>query len=98
MKKGIMLLLMLVTIAFAGAQEVELLPGKNLVTLKESGFGISAKSLVEAYPALQMVAFDDGIHTLAYINLFGGIGTDFILYPGKTYELYTTTQLNLFLA
>jgi len=69
--------------------------GKNLFSVENP---ISAKELAMLNPEIETISLkeNDTIgYVNGYVNVFGGIGKNFILEPGKTYEIVSEKNLTL---
>lgn len=101
MRKFILFLVLFASVPFLYSVSVgdydstTLLEGKNEVFLNLSSPHY-VSTLVKLNPSLEAVSYREGNTTLGYINVFGGIGEDFVLYP-RTYELISSSNTTLLL-
>lgn len=68
--------------------------GKNLVTFDRV---ILVKDLVRANPEIQAVSYYDPSleTTLGFVNVFGGVGKNFLITPGTTCEISVLSNVTL---
>lgn len=93
MNKAIILLLILVLgtsgIIFAEdfSKEIILHEGKNTVNISHNFNAIYVQDLVKIYPEIQTITYIENEKEVGYVNVFGGIGENFIIYPNQIYEI-----------
>lgn len=96
---GVLLILSIsgIIIAEEFKEGVNLIEGKNLINLSQDFDPIYVEDFVKIYPEITTITYNNGTHELGYVNVFGGIGENFIVYPNKIYEITTKgeTSLNL---
>ncbi len=73
------------SIVLAGT--VELTKGKNNVMFQTDSLYV--QDLIAAYPSIETVSYYDSFlgTQLGYVNVFGGVGRNFLLVPGQQYEI-----------
>ena len=69
--------------------------GKNVVNFGTNFEPFYVKDLINAYPQIETVTYNSTDREIGYVNAFGGIGENFIIYPNKTYELTTKREIIL---
>ena len=69
--------------------ETNLQKGKNNITTSENFKPIYVKDFIRKYPEIEVISYLDGNETVGYINLFNGIGENFLIQGysgyGKTF-------------
>lgn len=98
MKRLIFVLLLIIGISFVFAvdvpREVQLVEGKNIVNATEFE-PLYIKTLVKMYPEIESASYDVGGVSYGYVNVFGGIGTDFVVMPGIDYEIVVSNNITI---
>lgn len=74
---------------------VKLEEGKNLISLNFDFNPLYVEDLVKIYPEINTVTYNDGLQEFGFVNAFGGIGDNFIVYSNKTYEITTKKEVTL---
>jgi len=75
---------------------INLLKGKNNITLNGTEL-FYVSDLVKINPDIEVVSYkEDGI-TVGYVNVYGGIGENFIVFSNKEYEIIVSNNMNLIL-
>jgi len=100
MKKAIILLavfLSLTTIIAEEPLEINLIKGKNNLTIYENFYSIYASQLIERYPEIESITLFEYGNNFGYVNVFGGVGTNFFFEPTKKYEITTNKNITLYL-
>ncbi len=69
--------------------------GKNIVYINISE-PIYVDALVKLNPEIQVISFTENNQTTGYVNVFGGVGKNFIV-EARTYEIITSKQIKLVL-
>ena len=69
--------------------------GKNVITFDYNFNPVYASELVQMYPEIASIAYNETGEELGFANVFGGIGDNFIISSGNTYEITTTREVNL---
>lgn len=71
-----------------------LVEGKNSVEFDNA---LLVKELVVLNPGIEYVSyFDDFLNKqIAYVNVFGGVGDNFLIEPGKVYEISVKKKIEL---
>jgi hypothetical protein len=72
---------------------IPLTQGKNQVILNLSE-PIYVSALIELNPEIEAVSYKENNETVGYINIFGGIGTDFPV-EAREYEIIASKSINL---
>lgn len=74
--------------------KLELTKGKNEITVNYSlGY---ASDLVKMYPQIETVTYIENNETIGYVNIFGGIGKDFIIQRDKLYEINSNKNITIY--
>lgn len=108
MKKGIVfaavLVIALFSVSFFGSvfavedvgepDSSGLVIGKNFIEVDQP---VAASDLVFLNPGIRSVSYYDDVNerTVGYVNVFGGIGEEFILFPGTSYEVAISEEIEL---
>lgn len=100
MKKIIFLILCIIFImtsifAIETPQNIELIKGKNNLTTKESFKPIYVKDFIKQYPEIEVISYNQDQKTIGFVNLFEGIGINFIIEPSKNYEIITKSNITI---
>ena len=69
--------------------------GKNSINLSYEFYPIYVKDLIKIYPEIATVTYNNGNSEIGYVNVFGGIGENFVIYPNQIYEIVTTKEVIL---
>ena len=91
-------LLYLTTAIADGEVLVTLNPGKNVVLIDDYFQMISASELVKKYPEIESITLEKYGEQLGFINIFGGIGADFLITSGTEYEIYSSSIIEVYLS
>lgn len=77
-------------------RSVELSEGKNLINFSQEFSPIYVEDLVKLYPEITAVtSFRNSEEGAGYVNVFGGIGENFVIYPNSVYEIVTKQKTTL---
>ena len=102
MKKYLKLILIFVILITSGAiiaenpkEEIKLYEGENIVNLSFEFNPLYVKDLVKIYPEIATVTYNNGTSEIGYVNVFGGIGENFIIYANQIYEINTIGEVIL---
>jgi hypothetical protein len=74
--------------------KLELDGGENEVYLNESLGYVS--DLVRLYPEIETISYIEGNETIGYVNVFGGIGTNFFIEANKSYEIVLSKEVIIY--
>lgn len=71
--------------------------GKNEVQFSEY---VYASELIAWNPDIEYIAYYDEFlnRRIAYVNVFGGVGDNFLTHPSKTYEISVKENIGLIIA
>jgi hypothetical protein len=74
--------------------ERKLVEGKNYVSFSGQGF---ASDVILLNPDVEAISyFDEDLNkTIGYVNVFGGVGSNFLIVPERTYELIISKNTSL---
>jgi len=75
---------------------LKLVGGKNAIEF-DLGQPIYAETLVKLNPSIEAISYTENNKTIGYVNIFGGIGKNFIIEKGKQYEVIVKEDLDLVL-
>ena len=80
-----------------GISLAELSSGKNIFTLENYSGDLYASVIILLNKDVEVIAYYDKVtgKNLSYVGAFGGIGRNFQLHEGETYEIYTSKNLTL---
>ena len=98
MKKGLfafLIILSLATIIADNPVTLELKSGKNNFTIEEHFPAIQVSNLISKYPQIRSASLTEYGTIYGYANVANGIGTNFIIEPGRTYEIYLSEDINI---
>jgi hypothetical protein len=74
---------------------IKLSEGKNVINISSEFSPLYAEDLVKLYPEIAAVTYNDSEQEFGYVNAFGGIGDNFVIYPNQTYEITTRKEVTL---
>ncbi len=101
MKKHIVFLILfmvlitgIIIIAEPSGENIEIKKGKNNLTISSVTY-IDARSLVEIYPEIEVISYEFEGNSIGYVNVFNGIGKNFILEYNKTYEIISSKNITI---
>jgi len=100
MKKKITLLILIICITTTIADNpltIALKEGKNNFTILQEFPSIYASDLIKENPSIQSITIYQYGQTFAYINIMGGIGTNFLIEENIDYEVYTNSSTIMYL-
>ena len=102
-KKTFIFLLIFFTLVFSfigvfseSINSLNLFDGKNVIELNFTE-PFYAESLVTLNPSIVVVSYTQDNETIGYINIFGGIGDNFIIQKNKKYEVIVNGNSTLVL-
>jgi hypothetical protein len=84
-----------ILISSKDAFSASLVEGKNKVRINLSE-PIYAETLIKLNPDIEAISYMEGNRTIGYVNVFDGIGTDFIV-ADREYEIIVNKSINLIL-
>lgn len=102
MKNRIILLAILLIVtssiyAVTQTSEVQLIQGKNNVTTSQNFRPTYVSDFVRVYSFIDVISYKEENETVGFVNTFGGIGENFIMYPNQTYEIITKQNATMVL-
>jgi hypothetical protein len=68
--------------------------GKSYISINVS-YLIYARDLVKANPKIDSISYLENNRSVGYINIFGGIGKNFLIEKNKIYEISTKEEIEL---
>jgi len=69
--------------------------GRELVNLSYEFSPIYVKEFVLLYPNITTITYNNGTHDIGYVNVFGGIGENFVVSPNNMYEITSKGEVTL---
>jgi hypothetical protein len=80
-----------IEIVFINSTNNILNEGRNMVYFNNY---YTAKELVKNNPLIETISYYDQVldKTIGFVNIFGGVGKDFTIYPDRVYEINTRSQ------
>lgn len=91
------LILFMTTIIADNPIYLEIKEGKNNITTSGEFISRYAKDLIEEYPEIESISIENYGFTYGYVNVLGGIGTNILIEPEKTYEIYSKENITIIL-
>jgi len=85
----LVLVLSLTTIIAENPLEVQIPEGEYNLTISEYFPSIYASELIKENPEIKSIPIQEYGQTFGYLNILGGIGTNFLIEPNRNYEIYT---------
>ena len=72
--------------------------GKNIVVFENYTLGIYASHIIELNRDIQLISyFDESLgRDVGYVNVFGGIGNNFLILPNVNYGVFTEKNITLY--
>src|SRR4030042_2338490 len=74
---------------------IKLYEGKNLINLSLEFNPIYVRDFISIYPEITTVTYIGGEQEIGYVNVFGGVGENFVIYPNKIYEITVKKEVTL---
>jgi hypothetical protein len=69
-------------------------PGKVLVSFNDSR-DLYAKDIILANPEIDYISYTEENKTIGYVNIFHGVGKNFLIEENKVYEIFVKEEINL---
>jgi len=92
----IFLFLVVMVVSSIGISSIDLAKGKNIIKLNVTE-PFYVETLVKLNPNIEVVSYKDNNKSLGYVNVYGGIGKNFIMREGIEYEIIVSDDTNLVL-
>lgn len=70
-------------------EDIKLYEGKNIVNFSFEFNPMYASDLIKLNPEIETITKNNTIDGSGYVNVFGGIGENFIISPNGIYEITT---------
>jgi O-glycosyl hydrolase len=83
-----------IIIAEPSGENIEIKKGKNNLTIPLTTY-IDAKTLTEIYPEIEVISYEKNGKSIGYVNVFNGIGKNFVLESNKTYEVISNKNITI---
>jgi hypothetical protein len=90
----IFIIISFILVVSENVSSIKLTNGKNNIIFNSSN-SFYAKDLVKYNPKIEVISYIEENTTIGYVNVFSGIGENFIIYPGKEYEIIVKEDINL---
>jgi hypothetical protein len=74
---------------------IKLSEGKNTINLSFEFSPLYVKDLMILYPEIATATYNESNQEGGYVNVFGGIGENFVIYPNRIYEITAKQEVNL---
>jgi len=74
---------------------VELQEGENKIFVEDFFYPKYVSDFVSENPSIQSVTLIENGRSYGYVNVFGGVGRNFIIEQGKEYEVFISDQVNV---
>ena len=98
----ILILILLVLFGISGIiiaenfkESIKINGEKTLINLSFEFSPIYVSDLTKLYPDITTVTHNNGTHEIGYVNVFGGIGENFVVSQNKLYEITSKQEVNL---
>ena len=75
---------------------INLIEGKNVIIFNNSK-ELFVKTLIELNPKIDVVSYRYDNRTIGYINIFNGVGDNFVIQPDMQYEIISKENITLIL-
>jgi len=75
-------------------QKISLEKGKNYVTINNT---IYVQELIRINPEIESISYIDSFlnQSIGYVNVFGGVGKNFVIVPEQVYEISVKKNMSL---
>jgi len=93
---SLVLTISLIRVTSEDVNSIELYKGKNLVKLNHTN-PFYVKSLIELNRDIEAVSYLENNRTIGYVDIFGGVGENFIIQEDIEYEIIASRDTNLIL-
>jgi hypothetical protein len=74
---------------------IKLSEGGNTINFSSDFTPIYVEDLIKFYPEITAVTYNGSQGEIGYVNVFGGVGENFIIAPNKFYEIITKQEVIL---
>lgn len=82
-----------IALAEISEEGIKLKIGENFINLSFDFSPIYSRDLIENYPEISVITFNESGISGGYVNVFGGIGKNFLIEPNKEYEIITKKEV-----
>jgi len=100
MRNKILVIALLITIlsfsALSESVQLNLSKGKNFVVFNFTE-PFYAETLIKLNPSIEAISYTENNKTIGYVNVFGGVGKNFIIQKNKKYEIIVKENSTLIL-
>jgi hypothetical protein len=87
----------LASVPAQGSLEFELVPGPNVVVVDSFVYPLFVSQLFDEYPSVQSVTVEMYGERYGFVRAFGGVGTNFLVEQGFSYEVVVSDPVTLVL-
>jgi hypothetical protein len=81
-----------IILAEMSEEGIKLTVGKNLINLSFEFSPINVQDLIRNYPEISTITSNESGIIEGYVNVFGGIGKNFLIESNKEYEIITKKE------
>jgi hypothetical protein len=103
MKRLLIFIVLLIILVLGGSiiraqlpaqNSLELSAGKQDIVFNESFY---ARTFIQQHPDVEYISYYDEFlqRSVTYVNVFGGIGQNFVIIPGRSYEISVRTDTTI---
>ena len=75
--------------------KIQLLQGENEILIPEYISPFYVHDLIKAYPEILTVTYFKFGEEKGYVNIFGGVGENFIIYSNQTYNITVSKNMEV---
>jgi hypothetical protein len=104
MKRGFWVLIIIlvifstaITLAELSGEGIKLNIGENFVNFSLNFSPVYTQDLVKAYPEISVITHNENGIEEGYVNVFGGIGKNFLIESNKEYDIITKKEVTMIL-
>lgn len=83
-----------IIVSSENSASIHLNSGKNIITFNNNQ-PFHVKAFIKLNPDIEVISFNEENQTIGYINIYGGIGEDFLIDKNKTYEIIVGEEIDL---
>jgi len=82
--------------SLSNSSGISLREGKNRIFFNVTN-SFNASTLIKLNPEIEVVSYKEGNFTFGYVNFMNGLGDDFEIMNGVSYEIYSSENSTLIL-
>jgi hypothetical protein len=94
---GIIVLSSAITLAELSGEGIKLNIGENQINFSFDFSPFYTQDLVKAYPEISVITHNENGVEEGYVNIFGGIGKNFLIESNKNYEIIVQKEVTIIL-